>query len=72
MAAHNWIDLSQDADTGIETRRANAFRLPPHAYLVLNNSARYGLRAALPIILGACAGAAGIVLLGSTWLSVWV
>ncbi len=34
----------------------------PTNILVLSNSARYGLRAALPIILGACAGAAGIVL----------
>jgi len=35
----------------------------PTNILVLSNSARYGLKAALPIILGACAGAAGIVLL---------
>ena len=35
----------------------------PTNILVLSNSARYGLRAALPIILGACAGAAGIVLI---------
>lgn len=35
----------------------------PTNILVLSNSARYGLRAALPIILGACAGATGIVLL---------
>ncbi|SDR26717.1 Threonine/homoserine/homoserine lactone efflux protein [Pseudomonas grimontii] len=34
----------------------------PTNILVLSNSARYGLRAALPIIFGACAGAAGIVL----------
>lgn len=35
----------------------------PTNILVLSNSARYGFKAALPIILGACAGAAGIVLL---------
>jgi threonine/homoserine/homoserine lactone efflux protein len=35
----------------------------PTNILVLSNSARYGLKAALPIILGACAGAAGLVLL---------
>jgi threonine/homoserine/homoserine lactone efflux protein len=35
----------------------------PTNVLVLSNSACYGLRAALPIIFGACAGAAGIVLL---------
>lgn len=35
----------------------------PTNILVLSNSARYGLRAALPIILGACTAAAGIVLL---------
>ncbi|QJI37518.1 LysE family translocator [Pseudomonas sp. ADAK13] len=35
----------------------------PTNILVLSNSARYGLKAALPIILGACTGAAGIVLL---------
>ncbi|RDS91966.1 LysE family translocator [Pseudomonas fluorescens] len=35
----------------------------PTNILVLSNSARYGLKAAMPIILGACAGAAGLVLL---------
>ncbi|KRP48060.1 Threonine/homoserine/homoserine lactone efflux protein [Pseudomonas libanensis] len=35
----------------------------PTNILVLSNSARHGFKAALPIILGACAGAAGIVLL---------
>ncbi|KRP66655.1 LysE family translocator [Pseudomonas orientalis] len=35
----------------------------PTNILVLSNSARYGFRAALPIIFGACAGAAGLVLL---------
>ncbi|MFC6338159.1 LysE family translocator [Pseudomonas sp. CCM 7891] len=35
----------------------------PTNILVLSNSARYGFKAALPIILGACAGAAAIVLL---------
>ena len=35
----------------------------PTNILVLSNSARYGFKAALPIILGACAGAAGLVLL---------
>lgn len=35
----------------------------PTNILVLSNSARYGLKAALPIILGACVGAAGLVLL---------
>ncbi|NVZ75454.1 LysE family transporter, partial [Pseudomonas gingeri] len=35
----------------------------PTNILVLSNSARYGLVAALPIILGACAAAALIVLL---------
>ena len=35
----------------------------PTNILVLSNSARYGFKAALPIIFGACAGAAGIVLL---------
>lgn len=34
----------------------------PTNILVLSNSARYGIKAALPIILGACAGAAGLVL----------
>ncbi|RMQ42802.1 LysE family transporter [Pseudomonas cichorii] len=34
----------------------------PTNILVLSNSARYGLRASLPIILGACMGAAGLVL----------
>jgi len=40
----------------------------PTNILVLSNSARYGLKATLPIILGACAGAAGIVLLVGTGL----
>ena len=35
----------------------------PTNILVFSNSARYGFKAALPIILGACMGAAGIVLL---------
>ncbi|AZE94450.1 Transporter, LysE family [Pseudomonas orientalis] len=35
----------------------------PTNILVLSNSARYGFRAALPIIFGACTGAAGLVLL---------
>jgi threonine/homoserine/homoserine lactone efflux protein len=35
----------------------------PTNILVLSNSARYGFKAALPIILGACTGAAGLVLL---------
>ncbi|KTC44125.1 lysine transporter LysE [Pseudomonas fluorescens ABAC62] len=35
----------------------------PTNILVLSNSARYGFKAALPIIFGACAGAAGLVLL---------
>lgn len=35
----------------------------PTNILVLSNSALYGLRAALPIVLGACAAAAGIVTL---------
>ncbi|AZE55051.1 Transporter, LysE family [Pseudomonas synxantha] len=35
----------------------------PTNILVLSNSARYGFKATLPIILGACVGAAGIVLL---------
>ncbi|MCJ7959401.1 MAG: LysE family translocator [Pseudomonas sp.] len=35
----------------------------PTNILVLSNSARYGFKAALPIVLGACAGAAGTVLL---------
>jgi threonine/homoserine/homoserine lactone efflux protein len=34
----------------------------PTNILVLSNSARHGFKAALPIVLGACAGAAGIVL----------
>lgn len=38
----------------------------PTNILVLSNSARYGLKAALPIIFGACAGAAGLVLLVGT------
>jgi len=33
----------------------------PTNILVLSNSARHGFKAALPIVLGACAGAAGIV-----------
>ncbi|MFJ7796194.1 LysE family translocator [Pseudomonas sp. NPDC096950] len=35
----------------------------PTNILVLSNSARYGFRAALPIVFGACAGAATLVLL---------
>ncbi|AKS04876.1 LysE family translocator [Pseudomonas trivialis] len=35
----------------------------PTNILVLSNSARHGFKAALPIILGACAGAASLVLL---------
>lgn len=35
----------------------------PTNILVLSNSARYGFKAALPIIMGACVGASGIVLL---------
>ncbi|WP_300632960.1 LysE family translocator [Pseudomonas sp.] len=35
----------------------------PTNILVLNNSARYGFKAALPIVFGACMGASGIVLL---------
>lgn len=35
----------------------------PTNILVLSNSARYGFKAALPIINGACVGASGIVLL---------
>ena len=35
----------------------------PTNILVLSNSARYGFKAALPIILGACVGASAIVLL---------
>ncbi|MBI6702074.1 LysE family translocator [Pseudomonas viridiflava] len=38
----------------------------PTNLLVLSNSARYGLKASLPIILGACMGAAGLVLLVGT------
>ncbi|CRM46307.1 Cysteine/O-acetylserine efflux protein [Pseudomonas sp. 31 R 17] len=38
----------------------------PTNILVLSNSARYGLKAAVPIIFGACAGAAGLVLLVGT------
>ncbi|OXS20027.1 LysE family translocator [Pseudomonas rhodesiae] len=34
----------------------------PTNILVLSNSARYGFKAAMPIILGACVGAAGLVL----------
>jgi threonine/homoserine/homoserine lactone efflux protein len=40
----------------------------PTNILVLSNSARYGLKAAVPIIFGACAGAAGLVLLVGTGL----
>ncbi|WP_213879662.1 LysE family translocator [Pseudomonas sp. dw_358] len=40
----------------------------PTNILVLSNSARYGLRAAVPIVLGACAGAAGLVLVVGTGL----
>lgn len=40
----------------------------PTNILVLSNSARYGLKATLPIILGACFGAAGLVLLVGTGL----
>jgi len=35
----------------------------PTNILVMTNSSRYGMRAALPIVLGGCAGAAAIVLL---------
>ncbi|MFJ4141479.1 LysE family translocator [Pseudomonas sp. NPDC089734] len=38
----------------------------PTNILVLSNSARYGLRASLPIILGGCMGAAALVLLVGT------
>ena len=38
----------------------------PTNILVLSNSARYGLAAAVPIIFGACASAATIVLLVGT------
>ena len=38
----------------------------PSNILVLTNSSRYGVLAAAPIILGACAGAAGLVLLVGT------
>lgn len=38
----------------------------PTNLLVLSNSARYGLKASLPIILGACMGAAALVLLVGT------
>ena len=42
----------------------------PTNILVLSNSARYGFKAALPIIFGACVSAAVIVLLvGSGWVS---
>ena len=44
----------------------------PTNILVLSNSARYGLRAALPIVLGACAGAAGLVLIVGTGLGQFV
>lgn len=40
----------------------------PTNILVLSNSARYGVRAALPIVIGACAGAAGLVLVVGTGL----
>ncbi|VVQ00575.1 Cysteine/O-acetylserine efflux protein [Pseudomonas fluorescens] len=47
----------------------------PTNILVLSHSARYGFKAALPIILGACLGAAGLVLLvgsgvGESWVHV--
>lgn len=35
----------------------------PTNLLILSNSARYGLTGALPFVLGACAGAAGLILL---------
>lgn len=40
----------------------------PTNILVLSNSARYGLRASLPIVFGACIGAAALVLLVGTGL----
>lgn len=44
----------------------------PTNILVLSNSARYGLRAAPPIILGAALAAAGIVLLVGSGLGNWL
>ncbi|AGL84556.1 MULTISPECIES: LysE family translocator [Pseudomonas] len=44
----------------------------PTNILVLNNSARHGLRAAPPIILGAALAAAGIVLLVGAGLGDWL
>lgn len=44
----------------------------PTNILVLSNSARYGLRAAWPIIFGACAAAAGIVLLVGSGFGDWL
>ncbi|TLX56638.1 LysE family translocator [Stutzerimonas nosocomialis] len=44
----------------------------PTNLLVLSNSARYGLWRALPIVLGACAGAAGIVLLVGLGIGQWL
>ena len=41
----------------------------PTNILVLSNSARFGFRATLPIILGACAGAALLVLVVNPWCS---
>lgn len=40
----------------------------PTNILVLSNSARFGLKAAVPIILGACGGAAALVLVVGTGL----
>ena len=44
----------------------------PTNILVLSNSARHGFKAALPIILGACAGAAGLVLLVGSGVGQWL
>lgn len=44
----------------------------PTNILVLTNSARYGLAAAMPIVLGGCTAAAGIVLLAGLGLGQWL
>jgi threonine/homoserine/homoserine lactone efflux protein len=44
----------------------------PTNILVLSNSARYGLSASVPIILGGCIGASGLVLIVGAGLGRWV
>lgn len=44
----------------------------PSNLLVLGNSTRYGFVAALPIVLGSCAGAAALVLVTGLGIGAWL